>query len=294
MLALRAGEADMVMQPAATDLRSLRTDPQFTVHEVQGLRVVFVGFVTTRPPVDDLRVRQAMNLGFDRRPVLENILEGAAALPTGPIAPGVLGYRDVSRSWAYDPQRAETLLDEAGWKRGPDGTRSRDGKPLLLRHYAPRGRYYKDAQISEAFQDSMRRLGIRVDLQIQEWASIGQKWAQGFDSELFTVGWVTTTADPDATFPPLFTCGSRSPKGSNAFMYCNARVDELAERARHSTDQKQRAELYGQAVEAITRDHVMVPVYTTKEIVVTRAAVKNFAMHPIEYFLWVDSTWLDR
>lgn len=288
MLALRTGQADMVLHPAAPELPSLRTDRQFSVHSAVGMRVVFIGCQLQRPPMDDVRVRRALNIGFNRRPVIDNILEGAANLATAPIAPGVLGYKDVSATWAYDPARAERLLDEAGWRRGADGMRSKDGQPLVLKHYSPRARYYKDAQISEAFQASMRGIGVRVDLQIIEWAIMGPKWGAGFDSELFTLGYVTTTADPDSSLVPLFGCGSRQ----NAFEYCNEKVQELLLRGRRIFDREQRAGLYTQALEMIAQESMMLPVYTTRETIVTRAAVQGFKVHPIEYFLWLSTTWL--
>ncbi len=295
MLALQTGEAQMVMAPAPSELASLRKDNKFVVHDTAGVRVVYFGFQTRRAPVDDPRVRQAINHAFDRKPILDNILEGAALPATSYISPGVFGYKDVRANWAYDLPRAEQLLDEAGWKKGTDGFRAKDGKPLTLKHYTPRGRYLKDAECGEAFQAAMRKIGINVELQVLEWATLFGKYRQpGLDAEVFTVGWSTATGDAEYTLGPLFGTANMPPKGWNSFEYSNPKFDELTDRAQRSTDQKERAELYAQALELVSKDAVIVPVYNSLETIATSTGVKGFKIHPIDYYLWLGKVSLDK
>ena len=295
MLQLQTGEAEMVMNPAPSELGNLRRDRKFTVHETPGVRVVYFGFQTKRSPADDPRVRQAINFAFDRKPVLDNVLEGAAVPATSYISPGVFGYKDVSANWAYDPKKAEQLLDEAGWTKGPDGFRAKGGQPLAFKHYTPRGRYLKDAECGEAFQAAMRQVGVRIDLQVMEWATLFAKLRQpGLDAELFTIGWSTATGDADYTLGPLFGGSFIPPKGWNSAEYSNARFDELADKAMRSTNQQERQQLYGEMLEIVSKDAVIVPVYNSRETIVTSAAVKNFKIHPIDYYLWLGKTSLEK
>jgi peptide/nickel transport system substrate-binding protein len=71
-------------------------------------------------------------------------------------------------------------------------------------------------------------------------------------------------------------------------------VDTLVEQARRSLNQAEREKLYGEVQDILAREMVWIPVYTTKEIIVTRAGVKGFAIHPVEYNLALWKTSVDR
>ncbi len=291
MLALETGEVQMVMQPAPSQLPMLADDPNFTIFETPGVRVIFFGMVTDKAPLDDVRVRQALNYGFDKQSVVDNILEGSGFLPQSYISPPVFGFADVSDNFAYDVDKAIALLEEAGWTDSDgDGIREKDGQPLQLTHYSPRGRYLKDAESGEAFQAAMRELGVDVTLEVMEWGTLFEQLRQpDLASNLFTIGWSTATGDADYTLGPLFGCDSFPPNGWNSMQFCNEEVDALLAQARTSTDMAERQELYAQAMEILAENAVVVPVFNTKETIVTTADVQGFVQHPIDYFLWLGS-----
>ncbi|MBW7881387.1 MAG: hypothetical protein H3C34_01900 [Caldilineaceae bacterium] len=296
MLALDTGEVQMVMAPAPSQLDIYRDDPNFTLHETPGVRVIFFGMMTAREPLSDVRVRQALNYGFDRQAVLDNIVEGAGYLPQAYISPPVFGFADTSEYFVYDPERATSLLDDAGWTdTDGDGIRDKDGQKLSLLHYSPRGRYLKDAESGEAFQAAMLELGVEVQLEVLEWGTLFEQIRQpNVPADLFTLGWSTATGDADYTLGPLFGSNSIPPNGWNSFEYQNATFDELVTTAGTSTDPDERSELYAQALEILAQDAVVVPVFNTKETILTSAGVKGFSQHPIDYYLWLGTTSLDQ
>lgn len=292
MLALDTGEVQMVMSPAPSQMDLYRDNPDFTIYEAPGVRVIFFGMMTAREPLSDVRVRQALNYGFDRQSVLDNIVEGAGYLPTAYISPPIFGYTDTSEYFAYDPEQAAALLEEAGWVDSDgDGIRDKDGEPLSLLHYSPRGRYLKDAEVGEAFQAAMLELGIEVQLEVMEWGTLFEAISQpNVQADLFTLGWSTATGDADYTLGPLYGSASIPPNGWNSFEYQNPEFDELVAQAGTSTDQEERAALYAEALDIVTADAVEVPVFNTKETIITSANVQGFAQHPIDYYLWLGTT----
>ncbi|MCB0109588.1 MAG: hypothetical protein KDE53_26885, partial [Caldilineaceae bacterium] len=292
MLALDTGEVQMVMAPAPSQMDLYRDNPDFTVYETPGVRVIFFGMMTAREPLSDVRVRQALNLGFDRQSVLDNIVEGAGYLPTAYISPPIFGYTDTSEYFAYDPDQAAALLDEAGWVDSDgDGIRDKDGEKLSLLHYSPRGRYLKDAEVGEAFQAAMLELGVEVQLEVMEWGTLFEAVRQpNLEADLFTLGWSTATGDADYTLGPLYGSNSLPPDGWNSFEYQNPAFDELVAQAGASTDQDERAALYAEALDIVTADAVEVPVFNTKETIITSSNVQGFAQHPIDYYLWLGTT----
>jgi peptide/nickel transport system substrate-binding protein len=292
MLALDTGEVQMVMAPAPSQMDLYRDNADFTVYETPGVRVIFFGMMTARAPLNDVRVRQALNYGFDRQSVLDNIVEGAGYLPTSYISPPIFGYTDTSEYFAYDPDKAAALLDEAGWTDSDgDGIRDKDGEALSLLHYSPRGRYLKDAEVGEAFQAAMLELGVEVNLEVMEWGTLFEAISQpNVPADLFTLGWSTATGDADYTLGPLYGSASIPPNGWNSFEYQNPAFDELVAKAGTSTDQEERAGLYAEALQILAEDAVQVSVFNTKETIITSASVQGFAQHPIDYYLWLGTT----
>ena len=241
---------------------------------------------------DDPAVRKAINLGLDRDDIVANVLEGAATLPTSYISPAVFGFSDISETWAYDPDEARSVLDEAGWVEGSDGIREKDGQKLELRHLSPRGRYLKDAEISEAFQAAMREIGVQINLEILEWAALFEQLrGPNIDADLFTLGWSTATGDADYSLGPLFVSTNVPPAGWNSFNYSNPEVDDLVKQAQTSTDTDEREEFYAEILSILAEASVWVPVYNTTETVVTTSDVKGFEIHPIDYYLWLHNVW---
>lgn len=292
MLALDTGEVQMVMAPAPSQMDLYRDNADFTIYETPGVRVIFFGISTNHPPLDDARVRQALNFGFDRQSVLDNIVEGAGYLPTAYISPPIFGFTDTSAEFAYDPDKAAALLEEAGWVDSDgDGVRDKDGEKLSLLHYSPRGRYLKDAEVGEAFQAAMLELGVEVELEVMEWGTLFEKLRQpDMESDLTTVGWSTATGDADYTLGPLFGSNSIPPDGWNFMNYQNSELDELLAQAGTSTDMAERTDLYAQALTILAEDAVVVPVFNTKETIITSSNVAGFSQHPIDYYLWLGTT----
>jgi peptide/nickel transport system substrate-binding protein len=297
MIALQTGDADMVLLPSPAQLAGLRRDPRYTVHEVVGGRVVFVGLHAGLAPLDDQRVRAALLHAVDRQAILDNIMEGSAVPTRGVLAPSVFGFKDMQldQLYPFDRARARALLAQAGWAPGPDGIMQKGGQRLSLTWIAARGRYPKDGEITEAVQQMLREVGIDARVEFREWASVfTQIRGNPLNAHLFTLGWVTTNADADYSLYALFHSKQVPPAGWNTSRFANGRVDALVEQARRSLDQREREKLYGEVQDILARDMVWIPVYNTKEIVVSRSAVKGFTVHPVEYNLGLGRTWIDR
>jgi len=287
----------MVLFPSPAQLPALRKDPKFTVHETTGIRVVFAGLHAGMPPLDDVRVRQALLHSVDRKAILDNIMEGSAGPALGVLAPGVFGYKDMKLDSVYpfDRAKAKALLAQAGWTPGPDGILQKGGQRLSLSWLAARGRYPKDGEITEAIQAMFKEVGVEAKVQVLEWAAVFQQVrGNPLNHHMFTLGWVTSNADADYSLYALFHSKQVPPAGWNTSRYTNAKVDALVEQARRSLNQTEREKLYGEVQDILVKEMVWIPVYTTKEIIATRAGVKGFQIHPVEYNLTLSKTWLDK
>ncbi len=283
MIALQTGDADMVLLPAPAQLPALSRDPKYAIHEVVGGRVVFAGMNAATPPLDDVRVRTALLHAVDRT--------------RGVLAPSVFGFKDMQldRLYPFDRAKAKALLAQAGWTPGPDGVMQKGGQRLSLSWLAARGRYPKDGEITEAIQAMFKDVGVEAKVQFLEWATVFTQFrSASFNHQMFTLGWVTSNADADYSLYALFHSKQVPPTGWNTSRYANPKVDALVEQARRSMNQTEREKLYGETQDILAKEMVWIPVYNTKEIVVTRANVKGFTVHPVEYNLWLGKVWLDK
>jgi len=297
MIALRTGEADMVLIPSPAELPALKREGKFNVYEVVGGRIIFVGFNLGKAPMDDVVLRQAMSHAVNISTILENIYEGAAARPKGYLAPTVFGFKDMQLDtlYPYDKAKAKALFAKAGWTPGPDGILQKGGQKLTLSWLASRGRYLKDGEMAEAVQAQLKEVGVDARLQFLEWGAVfSQMRSANLDHHMYTFGWITTNNDADYTMHSSFLCKNVPPTGWNRARYCNPKVDALVEKARGTVDQNAREKMYAEAQTIMAKEPIWIPVANTKEVVVTQRFVRGFSVHPVEYNLDLTKVWMDK
>lgn len=217
--------------------------------------VRFYGFNTRVKPLDDRRVRQALNHALDREGFLEEVLHGRFALARGVVPPGTLGFNPKLSGYRHDPARARTLLREAGY---PDGR----GLPPLEIWSSVKG----DAVLRE--HELMRRaleaVGVRTDFRyLPDWPQYSKKLAAG-ECPVFLYAWFADVPDPDNFLAKLFH--SKSPR--NYFGYANRAVDDLVMQARKEADGARRVALYRRAEQMVMDDAPILPIlhYTYERV----------------------------
>lgn len=122
----------------------------------------------------DVRVRRAINLGIDRQEMIDHVLNGYGS-PAYSVCDQLPWYSETSEV-AYDPKEAGKLLDEAGWRMGPDGVREKDGVKASLNLLFSTGDSVRQALV-EDFADQMEELGIACTTE-------GVGWDTAYDRAL--------------------------------------------------------------------------------------------------------------
>lgn len=177
-----------------------------------GMIVYFYRFNTGRPPFDDPRLRQAVNLAIDRELITDEVLR-LGQLPAGHIVPpGMPGYESPPTKIRFDVARARELLAEAGH---PGGEGLAEIGILFNTSESHK-------QIAEVIADQLRRnLGLKVKAYNQEWQSyLSTLRAQDYD--MARSGWIGDYQDPN-TFLDMWVTGG----GNNQTGFGNARYDQL-------------------------------------------------------------------
>ncbi len=176
--AVQSGQADVAYNASPQELTSLKQDG-FTVATPRYLGFVNGWAINTKlAPYDDVKVRQALQAGINRREIIDTVYTPDWKLATSFIQSNVPGATDHSELLAYNPDRAEKLLDEAGWKKGADGIRTKDGKQLSLtlnsNPYLVTSR-----SIDELIAQQLGKIGWKVDIRAYDVVTYGQKVQYG-------------------------------------------------------------------------------------------------------------------
>lgn len=165
LAALERGEVDCLHGPPLGELSRLREDPRFVVTEHPQPASMYLALDWRRIALgfDDLRVRQAVSLAVDRDALVAGAYAGQAARSYGAVPPGDELYTpEVDRAGVHDPAQAAALLDAAGFERGEDGIRSRNGHRLAFECVNQDDQLFR--RVGELLQRQLREVGIELEL----------------------------------------------------------------------------------------------------------------------------------
>ena len=209
----------------------------------------WLAFNTQNKYLKDKRVRQAIAYGFDRNFIINALHGGQSKAATGPVAPGSPFYAPDVEKYDLDLDKANGLLDEAGFKRGDDDMRFK-----LSLDYIP-GSAEQQKGIAEYLKPQLKKIGIEVELRASPDFPTWAKRVGGHEFDM-TMDIVFNWADPVIGVHRTYLC-SNIRKGviwSNTQSYCNKDVDALLEKAGSEQDQAKRIALYQEAQKIIVDD----------------------------------------
>lgn len=205
-------------------------------------------------PFSDQRVREAANLAIDRETLIEKVYLGFAEPAQGQILTQfVVGSNPELSDHPYDPERARTLLEEAG----------PEAKNVSLS--VTTGRWIKDREIGQAVAAMLGDVGFVVDAEFPEFST----WLE----QLFVAG-NDDSAAPDAMFvghgnelfEPVFSLGLYIVCDGEASTYCNPDVDRLAQQASETVDDDARTEVYQDIWSTLHDDFAYVTVAQIEQV----------------------------
>ncbi|MBB5159400.1 ABC transporter substrate-binding protein [Saccharopolyspora phatthalungensis] len=163
---LVSGTVDATLDVGTTDEKPLTAQGFEIIHRgVSGTAIRF-DFNSSLFPTNDIAVRKAIQLGWNRQTVQKTILTDSYSIATSILEPSVPGYVDYSGSvLKYDPDQANRILDEAGWVAGPDGIRAKDGKKLTVKLLGINN-LVVNKPAYESIQQDLRKIGIDLQLTV--------------------------------------------------------------------------------------------------------------------------------
>jgi peptide/nickel transport system substrate-binding protein len=275
LLALRAGEVDYIDQYyfplSAHDI--LAKDPRFSLKEVSYPSVDLIILNTRKPPLDQAKVRQALLTAIDRNYLLKNVFLG-----TGQVGRSIIDTRlawtynpavDYEKLYAYDAKRAAALLDEAGFKPGPDGTR------ITLRLSFDTGRP-EYTSLAQALQRYWQAAGIKTVLEGAERPVVLKRVYSDYDFDA-TLQNYSTSGDPALGISRTYHTEAimQGQSFNNATGYPIRRWMRCSTKRPRCTDRRGRRVHYFAVQEVLARDLPVLTIHQQAQIGVSGVQLRD-------------------
>ncbi len=223
-----------------------------------------------RGPLEDVRVREALNLAIDREGMVQGILGGLGTPSVGMVGPGTQDeLRMTFDPIPFDPDRARELIAEAGY--GP--------REIALTMTCPTGRYIKDVQVCQAIQAQFQAIGIDATANIVDrgtWSQVAATPPAQRQDNMALLG--RATAGMDFTLYRLFYTGV----SANTTGFSDPRVDDLLTRGRAATDPESQREIYGEIQQIIWDTMPFVFLWYQTQALGVADSVEGFVVQPNE------------
>jgi peptide/nickel transport system substrate-binding protein len=274
---LRSGEVHLVALVPWDKLREIRDLPHLTVHRMMGNSYEHVTLNQRQVPAfADVRVRHALAHAIDRELIVGTILDGLAPVVHGPIQPLSWAFEPDVATYPYDPVRARTLLDAAGWRQArPGAIREKDGRPFAFTLIAQAGFAVRE-NVAQALQQQLREVGIDMRIQLHDGTSISSLWFAGrFDAFLH---WWHMPADPELTL--FFASDRMPPRGRNINFMADDELTDLLYRSDRTVDRRERRALLGQAQRRVAELLPEIPLYNVTRLDVVPVGLRGFKGNP--------------
>ncbi|ASJ73069.1 ABC transporter substrate-binding protein [Granulosicoccus antarcticus] len=259
--AMLAGEIDLLNEIQPTDFKRVADSAGIEGLVTPSGRFLDIVMDTSKPPFNDVRVREALSLSLDREAIVELVAEGYGTAGNDTPVNSAYRYHDEAPLKAFDPERAKALLAEAGY---PDGIELE-----LVASVKPGYR----SSLAVVVREMARASGFDISVKTMDHPSyLDQVWKKGH----FYVGFYNMQPTEGTIFNLLFT----SDASWNETRWNNEEFDALIDEADRTTDTDKRSELYAEAQRLMRKDvPAIVPCFF--DVLGARAEyVEGYVQHP--------------
>lgn len=273
-----------------------RVDSSTTVKAVPytGLGFAFLGMnqrdpkrlTAAHPIFADRRVRLAISMALDRPAMLSNVFGARGVLGSGPFSK-MLADTTVALP-PFDRVRAGALLDSAGWRTGPDGARSRNGRPLRFGILVPTSSQTR-MRYAVLIQEQLKSIGAAADIEsIDIRAFVDRLTSGSFDAVLNGLN-----SDPVRSgAKQVWTGAGNPPAGQNFLRYLNRSVDALLDSAAASFDPPRAEQYFHRAFQTLVDDAPAVWLYDILTIAGAHERLRPVGMRPDGWWVGLADWWI--
>ncbi|QWA08893.1 peptide ABC transporter substrate-binding protein SapA [Sodalis ligni] len=266
---LLTGECDVLAYPAASQLPVLRDDPRLRLTLRPGMNIAYLAFNTAKPPLDDVRVRQAIALSINNQRLMQSIYYGTAETAASILPRASWAYDNEAKVSEYNPDKARALLHAIG----KDNMELRLWVPTASQSYNP-----SPLKTAELIQADLAQVGIKVIIVPVE-GRFQEARLMTMNHDLTLAGWSTDSNDPDSFFRPLLSCAAIRSQ-TNYAHWCQPLFDQLLRSALLSQQLAGRMETYRDAQRMLEEQLPVLPLASSLRLQAYRYDIKGLVLSP--------------
>ncbi len=252
---LESHQADVEFEVTAMSYHNMISNPNLTGLLANAPSYTAILFNTARPPLNDVNVRRALAYAIDSKTLIRDTAYGTATQGNADLTPFSWAYDTSLPPTPYNPAKANTLLDAAGWHMGPDGIREKSGTQLVLQLVYGQGSAGAQNLVVET-QQMLRRVGVGVQLRSYAYDVLYESAENGgilnsgkYDMTLYA--WISG-ADPDDS--STWSCSQIPPNGNNVSRFCEPQMDAAQHLALSTFNRAVRKAAYAKIETILLRD----------------------------------------
>lgn len=273
-----AHRVDMWYQFSGSYLDRIRPIAGVTVYEQPSYAYNHFDFNVTHAVVADPVVRRALRLALNRQDIVDKIERGVGTVQDSALPPTAPYFSDLGTT-AYDPAKANALLDAGGWMRGTDGVREKSGVKLNVNVAVIEGRPDVDRQIV-LMRANWEQIGVSLNVKHYPAASMFAPAQQGGlvygnDWDIVSFTWA---ADPIGDFSGIYGCNAFPPAAQNNLRWCNQTAQAAMDALQGHDDQAHRTADLHAMMRAFIDDAPSIVTFVRTDLFAYNSDLKNY--HP--------------
>ena len=248
-LAFETRQVD-VWSAAPWTVSTFKENPLFEVFTEASSSYNYIGWNLKRPLFQDPRVRQALAHAVDVPSMVRFILYGRGLQSTGIFTPKMWFFNPSIAPFTFDPDKAKSLLAEAGWKPGTDGILEKNGQRFSFTLITNNGNEAR-RDIATLTQDGLKRIGIEMKVELYEWTVFLKNHVNKGDFDAIVLGWSLGNSFDQYQ---IWHSSQTNPEQLNVVGYKNLEVDSLLESIRQEYRREKIIESAGRMQSLIYQD----------------------------------------
>jgi peptide/nickel transport system substrate-binding protein len=235
-----------------------------------------------KAPTNDIRVREAIQFATDTQAINSTVFSNVYKQANTVLTSETFGYSDTV-SFSYQPDRAASLLEAAGWTAGSNGMRGKDGKALELSWLLSSGFGFQDA--AELMSAQLQKVGIASQITQQASPEVFENIEKG----IMNVSSIYDYAADPYILNTLFSCAQVG-DGPNYAHFCSPQIDAQIAVANTTVNAAARAAAYQQIENELMQQAMFVPIYELAAVFVTAKSVSGIVYTPLAIPLLTGAT----
>ncbi len=271
---IRRNECQVSADPRPSDISVLKSDPNIQILSKPGLNLGMLVYNVTHKPLDDVRVRRALDRAIDKKAIIQTVFEGRARAVAAPMPPTQWSYDTTLQDAPRDLKKAKALLAQAGYP---------NGFTIQFWHHPKPGLNPNPRLMAEMIQADWAQIGVKAQLMTYEFGEY-LKRAHNGEHDVMTAIWIGDNGDPDNWLSTQLGCAAV--RGSNFSKWCYKPFEDIIQRAARVTNIEQRAPLYREAQRIFKREQPFTSLFNVAVYQLIRKNVKNFKIDPFGHTLF--------